>query len=218
MSDWKESDYNEERVLSEGYRKRQRKNAYFSGNDEPDGLDGVCGDFERACDLAVGHTEAAAREEAHAALRVGRLVLCKREEVVGLILVVADVSVSIFDVSHTSKDTNHGARLTPCPLMTKKLTTVDRDENPRDPPRKRMLLSVQKGISTPEVWSMVSVLILLNPPVSQIAAWRSLILLKPVVATRSLSPIQTTRAPYKASARTFTRIMQGLLNLRRARF
>ena len=67
-----------------------------------------------------------------------------------------------------------------------------------DLPRKRMLLSVQKGMSTPEVWSIVRVLMLLSPPVSQIAAWRSLILLKPVVAIHSLSPIQTTRAPYVA--------------------
>ena len=63
-----------------------------------------------------------------------------------------------------------------------------------------MLLSVQNGMSTPDVWSIVSVLTLLSPPVSQIAACRSLILLNPVVAILSLSPIQTTRAPYPAEA------------------
>lgn len=59
----------------------------------------------------------------------------------------------------------------------------------------KMLLSDQKGINTPELWSMLIVLMLLRPPVSHIATWRSLILLKPVVAILSLSPIHTTRAP-----------------------
>ena len=59
-----------------------------------------------------------------------------------------------------------------------------------------MLLSDQKGMIVPEVWSIVVILTLLNPPVSQMATCRSLILLKPVVAMLSRSPIQTTRAPY----------------------
>lgn len=58
-----------------------------------------------------------------------------------------------------------------------------------------MLLSVQNGMSTPEDWSIVVVLMFARLPVSQIATWRSLILLKPVVAMRSLSPNHVIRAP-----------------------
>lgn len=61
-----------------------------------------------------------------------------------------------------------------------------------------MLLSDQKGMRTPDVWSIVVIFTLVNPAVSQIAIWRSLILLNPVVAMLSRSPSHTTRAPYTA--------------------
>ena len=58
-----------------------------------------------------------------------------------------------------------------------------------------MLLSLQKGITTPADWSSVIVLRFLSAPISHTPTCRSLIRLKPVVAMRSRSPIQTTRAP-----------------------
>ena len=53
---------------------------------------------------------------------------------------------------------------------------------------------------------MVIILTFERLPVSQSATWRSLILLKPVVAMRSLSPIQTTRAPCTTGTSTNYRV------------
>ena len=58
-----------------------------------------------------------------------------------------------------------------------------------------MLLSLQKGITTPADWSSARVLTLLSEPVSHTITWRSLMRLNPVVARRSRSPNHTTRAP-----------------------
>src|ERR1700722_9304442 len=65
----------------------------------------------------------------------------------------------------------------------------------KDRPRKRTLLSDQNGITTPEDWSKVVVRMFANEPVSQTPTCLSLILLNPVVAILSKSPIHTTRAP-----------------------
>ena len=62
-------------------------------------------------------------------------------------------------------------------------------------PRNKILLSVQNGITTPADWSSEIVLMFPKFPVSQTLTWRSDILLKPVVASLSNSPIQVTREP-----------------------
>ena len=72
----------------------ERKGTYFSGDDESDSLDRGRGDLERARDLALGHVEAAPREEAHAALRVGGLVLREGVQLVRLVFIVANIPVS----------------------------------------------------------------------------------------------------------------------------
>ena len=140
-----------ERVSVSKYRVR-RALMYFSGDDEGNGLDRGRGDLVSTRDLAVGDGEAAAGKEAHAALRVGRLVLCEREQVVVLVLVVADVPV-------TAK-----------PRRVSVVRAARWGGTHPLPARKRMLLSVQNGMSTPEVWSIVRVLTLASEPVSQIAA------------------------------------------------
>ena len=68
---------------------------YLARDDEGDGLDARACNLVRARDLALVRVECATGEEAHAALRVGGLVLRKGEQVVVLVFVVAHIAVSV---------------------------------------------------------------------------------------------------------------------------
>lgn len=72
------------------------RDAHLAGNDERDGLDACPRDLVCASDLAVGDTERAARQEAHPALGITRLVLREGVERVRLPLVVAHITVAAY--------------------------------------------------------------------------------------------------------------------------
>jgi hypothetical protein len=105
------------------------------------------------------------------------LLLVERVQIIVLVLKVPDIAVSL--PSYESK--NNVSRTGDTVLIIEKHR-----------PRKRMLLSLQKGITTPADWSSESVLTFLSAPVSHTQTWRSLMRLNPVVAMRSCSPIHTT--------------------------
>lgn len=101
MSDWKESDCARRWSV---WTWAGGQGAYLAGDDERDGLDRGPGHLVRTCDFALGNVECAARQEAHPALRVGRLVLRKAIQLVILVLVVPDITISDTDVRRQSVD------------------------------------------------------------------------------------------------------------------
>lgn len=68
---------------------------HLAGNDERDGVDRLPIDFVCAGDLAVRNAQVAAGQEAHTALRVSRLMVGERVEIVVLIFEEADVPISV---------------------------------------------------------------------------------------------------------------------------
>ena len=154
-----------------------RGSIYLSWNNERDRFNSRCRHLVGSSDLALGHLQGATRKETHSTLRIRRLVFGKGEKGVGFVLVVPNISISVHNLSDGEKTGGNEKWKHPLPA------------------RNRIPLSLQKGITTPAVWSRVIILALLRLPASQIPTCRSLILLKPVVAKESFSPIQTTRAP-----------------------
>ena len=82
------------------------RGAYLARNDKCDGLDEAGGELVRARDLAVGGANRAPWDKAHTALRVARLVLVQRVQVVVLILKVSDIAVAL--PSYQKQDTHNG--------------------------------------------------------------------------------------------------------------
>ena len=64
-------------------------------NNEGNGFYRRCGELVGTRDLALGDVKRASGKEAHASLGVGRLVLREAVKLIGLVLVVADVAISI---------------------------------------------------------------------------------------------------------------------------
>ena len=74
---------------------RMADGTYLARDDKRDGLNDARGEFVRAHDLAVGGADRASRDETHPALRVARLVLVQRVQVVVLVLIVSDIAVAL---------------------------------------------------------------------------------------------------------------------------
>lgn len=74
---------------------RRWGDVYLARDDKCDGLDGARGEFVRARDLAFGCVDRASRDETHPALRVTRLMLVQRVQVIILVFKVSDIAVAL---------------------------------------------------------------------------------------------------------------------------
>ena len=68
---------------------------YLAWDDECDGLDGGRGQLVRARDLAFGGVDGAPGDKAHPTLRIARLVLVQRVQIIAFILIVPDIPVAL---------------------------------------------------------------------------------------------------------------------------
>lgn len=68
--------------------------SYLARDDERDGLDGRRGDLEGSGNLTICHVEGTPWQEAHPALWIRRLVFRELVQIVGFVLVRANISVS----------------------------------------------------------------------------------------------------------------------------
>ena len=78
-----------ERVIEE------REGAYLAGNDEGNSFDSRSSNFVCTCNFTVRDIEGSSRKEAHSTLRVRRLVLRQREQVVVLPFEVSNVAITM---------------------------------------------------------------------------------------------------------------------------
>ena len=91
---------------------------YLAGDNERDGLYYRTVDLERSCDFTIRYAHSSAWHEAHASLRIGRFILVQGEELVILVFVVSDISITKekFRVSVTSRSLPNSNVRTPCQL------------------------------------------------------------------------------------------------------
>ena len=73
----------------------EREGAYLAGNDEGNGFDSRSSNFVCTCNFTVRDVEGSSRKEAHSTLRVRRLVLRQREQVVVLPFEVSNVAITM---------------------------------------------------------------------------------------------------------------------------
>lgn len=111
-------------------RRASGNGTYLSRNDESDRFDGRRVKFISTGNFALGYVERATRQEAHSTLRIRRLVLGKGEQIIVLIFIVTNIAIANF---------------------ARDLVEAREDAKGTDPfpARNRMLLSDQKGMTTP---------------------------------------------------------------------
>ena len=73
----------------------EREGAYLTGNDEGNSFDSRSSNFVCTCNFTVRDIEGSSRKEAHSTLRVRRLVLRQREQVVVLPFEVSNVAITM---------------------------------------------------------------------------------------------------------------------------